>query len=224
MKIAIIGAGNVGKALGGTLVKAGHSVSFSTRNAASSIAAAQATGGTAADSIREAVRDADVVILAIPYAAAQAVAAEVSTEAGGKTVIDVTNPTGADGTLITKGISAAEELARLMPGARIVKAFNAIFASVQGNPRAHGRELDAFFATDNERVRDTTAELIHSIGFRPIYVGPLARARELEAIASLNIQMQMSGSGDWRSAWVLVGAPNALVDTPSKDGASTAAR
>ena len=176
MKIAIIGAGNVGKALGGTLVKAGHSVSYSTRNAASSIAAAQATGGTAAGSIREAVQE------------------------------------------------AAEEFARWIPGARVVKAFNTIFASVQGNPRAHTQELDAFFATDNDRVRDTTAELIRSIGFRPVYVGPLARARELEAIASLNIQMQMSGGGDWRSAFVLIGAPKALVGTLDKAAASTATR
>lgn len=224
MKIAIIGAGNVGKALGGALVKAGHSVSYSTRNAASSIAAAQATGGTAAGSIREAVREAEVVILAIPFTAGQAVAAEVTTEAGGKIVIDATNPTGADGTLITKDLSAAEEFARWIPGARVVKAFNTIFASVQGNPRAHDQELDAFFATDNERVRDTTAELIRSIGFRPVYVGPLARARELEAIASLNIQMQMSGGGDWRSAFVLIGAPKALVGTLDKAAASTATR
>jgi len=214
MKITIIGAGNVGKALGSGFVRTGHSVVYASKSAETSRKAAEAVGGTAAGSIREAVHGADIVVLAVPYAAAaHEVGAEIGSTADGKIVIDATNPLSPDysGLATEGGPSGAEEFAKLMPGARVVKAFNTLFASVQGNPGAFGVELDAFFATDDEAARATVGDLLKSLGLRPVYVGPLARARELEALAFLNIQLQMTAGGDWRTAFVMVGAPKAAL-------------
>lgn len=91
----------------------------------------------------------------------------------------------------------------------MVKAFNTLFAGVQADPSTHGVTLDALYATDDDRARVEVGDLLRSMGFRPVHVGPLARARELEAIAFLNIQLQMQAHGDWRTAVALVGAPEA---------------
>ena len=72
--------------------------------------------------------------------------------------------------------------------------------------------IDALFAADDQGARDTVGDLLRSLGFRPVYVGPLARARELEAMAFLNIYLQMTAEGDWRTAFSLIGPPASSVD------------
>ena len=213
MNITIIGTGNVGRALGTSLAGAGHTVTFAARDAAKTAALATETGTKAAGSLVGAVRSADVIVLAVPYAAAADITAEIAATAVGKVVIDATNPLKADYSgLVTDGTaSGAEIIAAALPGARVVKAFNTMFAGVQANPDAHGIVLDALFATDDETARTTVAALAASIGFRPVYVGPLAAARELEAMAWLNIRLQMLTGGSWQSSYVLVGAPDASV-------------
>ena len=183
MNIAIIGAGNVGKALGATFARAGHRVIYAARSADSAHRAAQEVGGQAF-SVAEAAQRADIIVLAIPYVAAHEVASEIASVATGKIVIDPTNPVKSNMTgLETQGgPSAAENLQVWLRGAHVVKAFNTLFARVQADPRIHGVEVDALFATDDEDARARLNELLSSIGFRPVYVGPLVRARELEAI------------------------------------------
>jgi predicted dinucleotide-binding enzyme len=213
MNITIIGTGNVGKALGTSLAGAGHTVTFAARDAAKTGAVAAETGTFAAESLIGAVRAADVVVLAVPYTAAAGIAAEIAADTAGKVVIDATNPLKADYSgLATDGTtSGAEIIAAALPGARVVKAFNTMFAGIQANPAAHGTVIDALFATDDETARATIAALATSIGFRPVYVGPLAAARELEAMAWLNIRLQLLTGGSWQSSYVLVGAPEAAV-------------
>ncbi len=212
MKVAIIGAGNVGKGLGKSIKGAGHDVIFASRGE-SARTAAQSTGGTSG-SVRDAAEQADIVILAIPYGAASDVATEIQSVVSGKVVIDVTNPLSADGSgLATEpGTSAAEQIARWLPGARVVKAFNTMFAAVHGNPKAHGQQLDGLFATDDEVAREKVAQLLTSMGFRPVWVGPLSRARELEAMGYLNIALQMATNGDWQATFTLVGAPKGALE------------
>ena len=212
-KIAIIGTGNVGSALGSALSAAGHQVAFAARDGAKVAAAAQAAGATAAASPAEAVAAADVVILAVPYTAAEAVVAEIAGVAAGKVVIDTTNPLKADysGLATIGGPSGAERIAALLPGASVVKAFNTVFASIQGNSGAHGQVLDALYATDDDAAAATTAALASSIGFRAVKVGPLAAATELEAMAWLNIRLQMLANGAWNTAYVLVAPPTASI-------------
>ncbi len=98
-----------------------------------------------------------------------------------------------------------------LPGARLVKAFNTMFASIQGDPTALGVTVDALFATDDESARPRSLSCSRSMGFRPVYVGPLARAHELEAIAYLNITLQLQPTGTWRTAVGLIEPPLAAV-------------
>lgn len=195
MNIGIIGKGNVGKALGGAFGKAGHAITYTGRD-----------GGHVAQ-----VAAADIVVFAVPYAAVEGIAREITGASAGKVVIDATNPVKADfsGLATEGGPSGAERLAALLPGARVVKAFNTLFARVQGNPDAHGQQLDALYATDDEPAGRTLAALATEIGFRPVLVGPLAAARELESLAWLNIRLQVLHKGSWQSSYVLVGAPEA---------------
>lgn len=214
MKVAIIGAGNVGKALGSSLSKAGNQVIFASHGD-SARAAAEALGGTAsAAAPRDAVAKSDIVILAVPYTATREVAGEIDGVIGGKVVIDVTNPLSPDGSGLAteRGTSGAENIGRWLPGAAMVKAFNTIFASVQGNPNAHDEQLDALFATDDENARETVAALIIAIGFRPVWVGGLSHARELEAMAFLNISLQIATGGYWNTAYKMVGVPAAALE------------
>jgi predicted dinucleotide-binding enzyme len=89
----------------------------------------------------------------------------------------------------------------------VVKAFNTVFAGNQANPAGQGMTLDALFATDDEGARATVAALASSIGFRPVHVGPLAAASELEAMAWLNIRLQLITGGSWQTAYVMVAPP-----------------
>lgn len=211
VKIAIIGAGNVGKALGASLVRAGHDLTYATRHIEESRTAADAVGGEAAATAVEAAGWADAVILAVPWSGAEGVARAIAPAVAGKLVVDATNPLTADySALATEGGKAgAERIAALVPGARVAKAFNTVFAGLQGDPAAHGVVLDLLYATDDEIAVREMADLGASLGFRPVHVGPLARASELEAMAFLNIQMQMRQGGDWRTAFLLVGPPPA---------------
>jgi NADPH-dependent F420 reductase len=222
MNIAIIGAGNVGKALGASFARAGHKVIYAARTEEHARAAAQAVKGHAFDVV-EAAQRGEIVVLAVPYAsAAQEVAAAIEPVVKGKVVVDVSNPLKPDysGLATNGGPSAAESFVAWLPGARIVKAFNTMFAQVQADPKIHGVEIDAFFATDDDDARACVADLIRSMGFRPVYVGPLVRARELEALGFLNIQLQLGAGGDWRTAFSMIGAPKGALEHPATEHAA----
>jgi NADPH-dependent F420 reductase len=213
VNVAIIGTGNVGSALGQSLSRAGHSVTFYSRDEQKRTEAASANAGAAADTATAAVENADVIVLAVPYAAAADVAREIASAAQGKVVIDTTNPIKADytGTETKSGDSAAEEIASELSDAHVVKAFNTVFAGVQADAGARAETPDALFATDDEDARRTVAELAESIGFRPVWVGPLSAARELEALAWLNIRLQIINGGAWNTAIKLVDAPEKAI-------------
>ena len=209
VNVSIIGTGNVGSALGGSLTRAGHTVTFYSRDEQKKSDAANAASATTAGSATDAVAGADVIILAVPYAAAADVAREIAPAAQGKVVIDTTNPLNAtySGIETKSGESAAEEIAAALPQAHVVKAFNTVFASIQGDASAKTEAPDALFATDNDEARTAFESLAESIGFRPVYVGPLSAARELEALAFLNIRIQMVNGGTWDSVIKLIDPP-----------------
>jgi predicted dinucleotide-binding enzyme len=211
MKIAIIGTGNVGRALGTSFVGAGHQVVLAAHDVAKAAEAASAIGALAEGSAALAAGTADVVVIAVPFGAVASVAAEIAPVIAGRVVVDATNPIKPDysGLATGDGPSGAERLAAALPGARVVKAFNTVFAANQGNPGAQGMTLDALYATDDAEARATFATLASSIGFRPVHVGPLAAARELEAMAWLNIRLQLLTNGSWQTAFVLVAPPEA---------------
>ena len=202
MQIAIIGAGNVGRALAGSLTRAGHDVTVSATHPEHAREAAAQTGASAAATNADAVSNASVVVLAVPSTAFEDLAAEIGDALIGKVIVDVSNrPTpSADGT----ATSIAEELQDKLPGTSVVKAFNTAFASRQADPRIAGIAPDGYVAADDAAAKQTVLDVVESIGFRPIDAGSLAAARTLEGMAWLNISRNIAG-GTWQDAWVLVG-------------------
>ena len=201
MKVAIIGAGNVGKALGTSITRAGHEVTIAAKDPDHARAAAREIGATAADSNSAAVTGADVVILAIPFAGAgEAVAAEIRDEVAGKTVVDVTNPIKPDSSGLATDSSAAEVFQQRFPDAHVVKAFNTIFSTNQASPT---REIDGYVAGDDEEAKQQVISLVDSMGFTALDVGPLSAARFLEGMAFLNIGLNAQNGWSWTSSWKL---------------------
>jgi predicted dinucleotide-binding enzyme len=202
MKVAIIGSGNVGKALGASAIRAGHDVVITASDPEHAKAAADQIGATPADTNRDAVADADIVILAVWYATAVGeVAPEIAEAARGRVVVDVTNPVKPDlSGLATDGQSAAEELQQKLPGARVVKAFNTVLGSNQANPRP---EVQVHVAGDDAEAKQKVRQLAESLGMTAIDAGGLSAARILEGMALLNMQINATQGGDWTSRWVL---------------------
>ena len=204
--IAIIGTGNMAKGLAGVFSKAGYSVTLGSRDAAKASEAARELGGNVSGSdIASATRQAEVVVLAVPFqAAGDAIAAAGGLE--GKIVVDITNPLTADyaGLTIGHSTSAGEEIQKLAPKAKVVKAFNTIFASVlQAGGKVGGQPATVFIAGDQQAAVDTVEAIAAKSGFVPVQVGALSVARYLEPVAGLNIQLgYMRGLGtDIAPAW-----------------------
>lgn len=206
MQLAIIGSGSVGGALAAAAVSAGHSVALASSDGTQAAEVASKTGATAASSNAEAVRDADVVVLAVPGLAVSGIADELGSALDGKVVLDSTNPLNESFTdLFTTGRSAAEELQDKLPNAKVVKGFNTIFAGRHGNPTEDGLALDAFLASDDASAKATAGELAESLGYKVIDAGGLRFARSLEEMAFLNIALNASRGWPWQSGWKLVG-------------------
>jgi 8-hydroxy-5-deazaflavin:NADPH oxidoreductase len=209
MNVAIIGAGNVGRALATAFTRQGHVVTIASRDPEHAAAAAAATGARHAKTSAEAAAAGQLVVLAIPFAGAEELVSEIRDAVAGKPVVDVTNRMsfGPNGPAIDNGESNAERLAAWLPNAHVVKAFNTLFASNQADPTAGGAKLDGFVAGDDRAAKDIVLELVRSIGLNPVDVGPLARAQQLEQLAFLNIALNATANGSWTSGWRLVGAP-----------------
>lgn len=206
MNIAIIGAGNVGGAIARGAARAGHRVVVTATDPQHARLVADQVGGSAAASAAEAARDADVIVLAVPYAAVADLAGALGEAATGKVVIDATNPLRPDYSgLVVTDRSGAEEIAERLPESRVVKAFNTVFASRQADPAVDGITLDGFYAGDDEAAKATVRDMLADLGFRPIDAGSLAAARALEHLAFLNISLNARHGWTWQSGWKLLG-------------------
>ncbi len=194
MTLATIGAGNIGKSIGVWAAKSGYDVIFSANNEQHAQDAARAAGGTAkAATVRNAVAAADIVLLAVPYGAAKDVLTDINDLLKGKVLIDASNALTADYSGLTLGFttSAAEEIAKIVPEAHVVKAFNTVFAQVYAsqNPKVNGNTIAVFYAGDDKESKAKVAELIAKMGFDAVDAGALASARTLEPMALLNIAL-----------------------------------
>jgi 8-hydroxy-5-deazaflavin:NADPH oxidoreductase len=192
MKVTVIGAGNMGSAFVKQLVRAGHQVSVTARDGAKAAQVAAANPGAKAVATACAAAGADAVVLATGYADA-AGALQAVGDLQGKVVIDITNPLTADYMGLTLGhsTSAAEEIAKAVPGAEIVKGFNTVFAQVlvEGADFGNDQKVTVFVASDSARAKQTATALAQSIGFDVIDAGGLKNARYLEPLAGLNIYL-----------------------------------
>jgi predicted dinucleotide-binding enzyme len=186
MKIAIIGSGHIGAGLARAWRKHGHDVVFGARRPddADLKTLCGELGATAA-TVAEAPRGADVVVLAMPYRALDAVLAEVGPLAG-QVVIDCTNAVER-GMTLTFGhtTSAAEELQKRIPGARVFKSFNAQGAENLANPEYPDGRASNFFCGDDDAARAVVRRLVEDVGFDAVDAGPLKSARLLEPMMLL---------------------------------------
>lgn len=205
MNIGIIGAGNVGGALARACMRAGHSVCISAAHPGQAEEVASETGARAADSNADAVSEADIVILAVPYQNVAEVAAELVDELAGRVVIDVSNTAAPDLDHRLPTTSAAEEVADIASEAMVVKAFNTVLAGLQETPVVEGMRLDGLYAGDDEGAKARVAELLESLGFEPLDCGPLIVARALEDMALINVRLNAINGWQWKTAWKLVG-------------------
>jgi NADPH-dependent F420 reductase len=192
MKLAVIGSGNIGKSIGSWASRKDYQVIFSAKNEQHAQEAAKKAGDNAkAADVKEAVEMADLVLLAVPYDAVKEVISQVGPQLKGKVLIDATNALTEDYSALKVGFttSAAEEIAKLAPGAKVVKAFNTVFASVYAsqNPKINGNTISIFYAGDDPDAKAKVAELIDKMGFDAVDAGPLKAARNLEPMALLNI-------------------------------------
>ena len=197
MKLAVIGSGKIGKSIGTWASGLGYDVIFSAKNVEHAKDAALAAGKNAKFAeTKEAVKQAELVLLAVPYSASKEVLTNLGSLLNGKVLIDATNPLNADYSGLAVGFttSAAEEIAKLAPGAKVVKAFNTIFATVYAsqNPQIKGNKVSVFYASDDEDAKRKVADLINGMGFDAVDAGPLKAARNIEPMAMLNISLGYS--------------------------------
>lgn len=200
MKIGIIGSGNMGGALAKLWADKGHNILITSTSPEQTEAVAKSIGkNVVTGSTADAVSYGDVVVFAFPYESLN----DVISKAGSfkdKTVIDLINPLTPDikGLLIGFTTSAAEEIEKLIPDAKIVKAFNTISAPVikSGNIRFNGIAPDVYFCGNDEGSKSVVKSLIRDIGFEPVDSGPLTNARYLEPISEFVIQLAILGLGD----------------------------
>jgi predicted dinucleotide-binding enzyme len=182
-KIGIVGSGQVGGALGAVWVKAGHEVMFSSLNIEHDRALAARLGANArAGTPREAAAFGEVVMISVPYRALPEVGKDLAGLIKGKVVIDTCNPfVSRDGEIATwareKGAGLAS--AELLPGARLVRAFNAIGAARMGSAHEQPGRIGMPIAGDDAQAIAVASRLIRDIGYEPVLIGGLVMGKHL---------------------------------------------
>jgi len=186
MKIAVLGFGNVGAQLGRLWSAKGHEVTAGLREDSKDRQKA-ADAGVAVAMPEDAVKSADLVVIALPWQAVDSVVGRLPLD--GKIVIDAVNPMDADLRVVTpQAGSAAQQIARLAKGARVVKAFNTIGAALMGDPA-----FDMMYCGDDVEAKEVVRGLIADTGMKPVDVGPLSNAGNLEHLAGLWVDLAVKG-------------------------------
>lgn len=192
--ISIIGAGNMAAALGTRAATHGHTVELMSRDTAKAQALADRIGHGATVGTFGTTPAGEIVIVAVLAGGAVDAVAWYGDALAGKVLVDITNPFNADGTglVTTAGHSVAHQIAAVAPAdAHVVKAVNTIFGGVL----ADGRPVDAFLAGDSAEAKAGVAELLESLGMRPLDAGGLDLAHGLEWAGLLLVGFARNGAG-----------------------------
>ena len=182
IKIGVVGSGKLGGAVGGRWVKAGHEVFFSSRHPEALKGLVEALGPRAtAGSVKDAIAFADVVLLAVPYAALPEIGRDNAAALAGKIVLDACNPIAArDGDIakeaMANGIGATSQ--KYLPGTRLVRVFNPVpYRSFDGEPARSGEPIGMPLAGDDPVAVKVASQLARDAGVEPVVV-PLSRAMD----------------------------------------------
>ncbi|MBA3848750.1 MAG: F420-dependent NADP oxidoreductase [Opitutus sp.] len=208
MNVAIIGAGNVGSALGRSWAKAGHTIIYGVRNPHGGKTQPPSFAGASSRLIPDAVRAGDVVVLATPWNAIKDVASQLG-DTKGRIIVDCTNPLalnseGSLGLELGSTTSGAEEIQKLLPAAHVVKAFNTYGWENFGNSAYPGygdlRPV-MFHCGDSDEAKEVVAKLAADLGFEPVDTGGLGMARSLEPLALLWIRLAIREGRNPNFVW-----------------------
>jgi len=186
MKIAVLGKGNVGSALGAGWISRGHEVVYGVRD----LAKEKDTARTRL--VKDATQASEVIVLAVPWNAVPA-AIHAAGNLSGKVILDATNPLLPDlsGLDVPPGTSGGEQVASLVPGAAVVKIFNTTGYPNMANPDYNGQRATMFYCGDDEAAKKSAAALAEDLGFEAVDAGPLRQARYLEPLAFLWISLAL---------------------------------
>jgi 8-hydroxy-5-deazaflavin:NADPH oxidoreductase len=194
MKVTIIGAGNMGRAIGTRAVAGGHEVEIVDRDPTEARALADDLGDSATVLPTGGSLGGEIVVFAVYYPGIKDAAREYADQLGGKVVVDISNPVDTatwDRLATEPGSSSAEEVAELVPqGTPVLKAFNTTFAPTLVAGEVDGEPLDVLIAGDDETAKQKLSQLASDGGLRPLDVGPLSRAQQLEQLGFLHISIQ----------------------------------
>jgi len=212
--IAIFGAtGNMGSAIAKSLAKGAYRlllISNDMEKLKSLQSNISANSSTTEPEIMQSLNDTDskpdIIILAVPYAAEAELAPAIRQLAAGKTVISIANPINKNltGLVTAPDSSAAEDLQKLLPDSKVVKAFNTTFAGDFAQPVIDGKQVDAFIAGNDEPSVKTVAELVKTAGFNPIIAGDLPVSRTLENMQLLLMQLGLKYNYNWLAGWKIL--------------------
>lgn len=205
--VAVIGTGNMGKGLAKLLADAGYQVVVGSRNAERAIQVAREIGSSVEGKQNiDAVKDAQVCFLAIPFQRDNDTLLELRDHLSGKIVVDISNPLNAsyDGLTTPATTSAAELIAGYLPASKVVGAFKNTLAAVFAEPLFAGQKSAVFVAADDQEAKQTVLNLIQSLPFSAIDAGALSVARTIENMSVLLIQVSQKYQYNWRAAYQIL--------------------
>ena len=208
MNITIIGTGRMARGIATRALAGGHTVTLIGHEAdkAETLATelqSAAQGGASVQASSSGAVDGDIIVLAVPYAAAAPIVQQYGGQLAGKVIVDITNPVDFStmSPAVAPGASGAEEIAKAAPaGAKVVKAFNTTFAGTLVAGQVADHPLDVFIAGDDADAKAAVSQLVSSGGLRAIDAGPLQRARQLEALGLLHMAVQFTLNTGFGSA------------------------
>ena len=214
MNVAILGTGNMGRAIATRMLEGGNNVTLFSRDAEKAGAAmrelahyAKNSAGLKSAALGSPITD-PVVINTIWYPASLDVLAKYGSQLSGKILIDISNPVNQtyDDLITPTGTSAAEEIAKVVPkDVKVFKAFNTTYAGILSQGNVAGLPADVFMAGDDDQAKATLTTLIEKGGLRAIDVGPLRRARLIESLGLLSIIVQAKLEKPWMSGIKIIG-------------------
>jgi NADPH-dependent F420 reductase len=187
--VSILGTGNMGPAIANIVTKGGNTVELLN----TSDTAKQLTG--------------EIVVLAVPYASVAKVLEERADQLAGKVVVDITNPLNFetfDSLTVPADGSAAAEIAAKLPQSRVLKAFNTNFAATLHSGTVGVEPTAVLIAGDDADAKALLAGIVSAGGLKALDAGSLKRARELEAIAFLQLTLAASEKITWTGGFAVI--------------------
>ncbi|HEY5554961.1 MAG TPA: NADPH-dependent F420 reductase [Cellulomonas sp.] len=190
---SILGAGSMASAIATVALKGGATVQVLARDPQNSAAAVSALGAGATSARFGDALTGDVVVLALPYGAVADVVGQYATQLDGKVVVDITNPLDFatfDDLAVAAGTSAAQQIAALVPGAHVLKAFNTNFAATLATGKVGGgATTTVLVAGDDADAKATLVGVVEAAGLGAVDAGSLKRAQQLEALGFLQLTL-----------------------------------